>query len=55
MMLVAHVPHQVLAELGLINTIGDLTKRQTLTHDGTVYRIRSVTADPHGTTWIIRA
>ena len=55
MMLVAHVPHQVLAESGLINTIGDLTKRQTLTHDGTVYRIRSVTADSHGTTWIIRA
>ena len=55
MVLVAHVPHQVLAESGLINTIGDLTKRQTLTHDDTMYRIRSVTADPHGTTWIIRA
>lgn len=53
--LVAHVDHDTLKDTGLINATGSLTKRQTLTHDGIDYRIRSVTADPHETTWVIRA
>jgi len=55
MTLVAHVDHDALKDTGLINTTGSLTKRQIITHDGVDYRIKSVTADPHETTWIIRA